>query len=142
MGGRHELAQAQLHLVADRQVGMAAFGRRDGPACGQIEHRGRVEPCADADHQFGRLRAGVGTRQDRADIGGVQMAERMALRLQIVQDRHRFGLGRALQRCFVDGPVQIGHRRAPVAHRACHGHAGCNRIDAAFVRDIAAQHRF
>ena len=66
----------------------------------------------------------------------------MTLRLKVVQNRRLFGAGGAHQGLAVDGPVEIGHYTAPIAHRTCNGNRNTVDIVDTLFFHIGAQNGF
>ena len=102
-------------------------------------HGGCVHARANPHHQHGRA-IGLRPCNHGAQILRRNMAQRMALRLQIIQNRAAHSPRGRLQQRGVNCPIQIGHHRHTAAHRACGGHA--NAINCAHARllHIGAQH--
>ena len=139
--GFQKAREAQVSLVADRHRDMTAFGRGYDAAPGRVVHRRGIDAGAEAHHQH----RGIGHRRrghDGAQILGRDMAERLTLGLQVVQDGDLGGPGRAGQLRMVDDPSEVGHLGHAMPHRASGGDTGrLDRGDARFT-EIAAQDRF
>ena len=114
--GFDEPRQPQIARVPDRQRDMAAFrGWHDAAPRRVVDRRG-IDPGAQPHHQHRGI--GHGWRLDhRAQEFRGDMAQRLTLRLQVVQDRHLAGPGGAGQHGMVDDPRQVGHLGHAMAHR-------------------------
>ncbi len=86
MGGLDVVGQPQVGLGADRHVDMAAFRGGDDAAPLGVMHRGRVEAGADVDDEHGGPRF-LRALDEGAELVGVDMTQRIARRLEVVQDR-------------------------------------------------------
>ena len=84
-------------------------------------HGGCVHAGAKADHQHGGAGFG-GASDNRAQVAGVNRPQRMALGLQVVQNRRVIGSGRGGQAKSGDGPIKVGHSRHAVMNGASGGH--------------------
>jgi hypothetical protein len=85
-------------------------------------HRGGIDAGAEAYHQHGRARMGR-AGDDGAQVGGGDMAQCVALCLQVVEDGDATRAGGGGQLCAVHDPIEIGHGGGAVLHRARGGDA-------------------
>jgi len=72
---------------------------------------------------------------------GLDMAKRLTLRLQIVQDRRPPRPGGTGQLCGVDHPGKVGHLGHPVLHRPCDGDARAVNRCQALLGEVGGQDR-
>lgn len=136
----HEVRQRQIVGRAHRHGDVPAFRGGDDPPPGGFVHRCRVHAGSQPDHQFGGMRLHR-PRDQRAQQIRRDMAERVALGLEVVQDGRPFGPGGPGKRRAVDHPVEVGHRRDPVADRSGGCDAGAVHVIDSGVLHEAAQDR-
>ena len=134
--GLDEAGELEVLLGAHRHVDMAAFrGRNDAALRGRV-NGGRIDAGAKPDHQH------RGPCLDRAGdhgpkIGLGDMAKRLALGLQVVQDRHLARAGRGGKLRPVHHPVEVGHGRDAVLHRAGSSDADAGDCGPGLVKIVA-----
>lgn len=127
--GEAELVLEMLHegahfRAAGGQGDVAGLGRGDEAAGGGVVDRGGVEAGAGADHQRGGVAGSCVGLDHRNEVVGRDMAYGVALRLQVVQQRHVGGAGGAADRVGVHRPVDVRQFGPAVLHRAGDGDAG------------------
>ena len=103
-------------------------------------HRGGVHAGAHADDQHRCPRLGRTCNQRAQELRG-NMAQGVALRLKIVQDCGLVSTGCAHQQGRINRPVQIGHHRDTVAHRACRSDANAVHFGHTGLCQILPQNR-
>ena len=113
---------------------------RDHTAPRGFMHGGCVHTGANPHHQHRcprLMRAG----NQRAQELRRDMAQRMALGLQIVENGGLARTGCTDQRRAVDGPVQIGHHRHAIAYRSCGCHTDAIHQRNTGIGQILCQNR-
>ena len=83
-----------------------------------------------------------GTIQNNWNIGVVDISNCMTLGLQVIQNGYIFGLSGARKCRLIDRPIEVGHRRFSIANGTSDSDTSGLGIDAIFVFDVLADHRF
>ncbi len=123
--------KVQIRSVAQWQADMATFACNRQKSGLAAMNRCCIEAGADADNKLWPRARVLCSGKGFVHLVGRQTVQRIALRLQIVDDSDPDAAQNAFDAFRGYHPIKIGHFGATVLHGACHGYAGT------FARNIA-----